>query len=181
MDNSRDSNLLGSVIYEHDNPKQQALLVKDLRSDFQSEFNINSKMEFSHDGRNHSLKDLLSEKSLNNLSAAINNKSNTSFTLTNKEMENLQKKNIVNVNQSTNVDAVSLKNQYKEYLTSLKAESKGELTEEKIVNRMNAENTYNSMKNQALKSNVVTKETLSKMENNVKQSLKHSNQNSMTM
>ena len=68
---------------------------------------------------------------------------------------------------STTNQMVNLKGQYEKYHQLLQKENTGELTEEKLVARMSAENTYSSMKQLALQSNVVTEDTVAKMENNV--------------
>ncbi|MFP3490498.1 hypothetical protein R0K20_23135, partial [Staphylococcus sp. SIMBA_130] len=60
---------------------------------------------------------------------------------------------------STTNQMVNLKGQYEKYHQLLQKENTGELTEEKLVARMSAENTYSSMKQLALQSNVVTEDT----------------------
>src|SRR5699024_1118185 len=64
---------------------------------------------------------------------------------------------------------VNLQGYYKKYSDLLKKEKEGELTEEKVVNRLNAENTYEKSKKDLLENSNITKEDIKKMERKVDQ------------
>lgn len=66
-------------------------------------------------------------------------------------------------------EMVNLQGSYEKYQESLKKENKGELTEEKIVSRMQAENTYLKKKESVIDSGKVDAGTIEKMENDVKE------------
>lgn len=68
---------------------------------------------------------------------------------------------------NTKNQMVNLKGQYTKYQQLIKAENTGDLTEEKIINRMAAENQYTESKNKALQEGYVTNDTILKMEENV--------------
>ena len=76
---------------------------------------------------------------------------------------------------NTTNQAINLKGQYEKYQKLLKAENTGGLTEEKLVNRMTAENTYSDMKIKALESNVLTEDIVSKMEKNINKQYEEGN------
>lgn len=61
-------------------------------------------------------------------------------------------------------DVITLKGQYQRYQAYLQSESTGELTEEKVINRMNAENSYYNMKQKVLGKNNETNDVITKME-----------------
>src|SRR5699024_6003425 len=71
---------------------------------------------------------------------------------------------------------VNLQGYYKKYSDLLKKEKEGEITEEKVVNRLNAENTYEKSKKDLLENSNITKEDIKKMERKVdqKETLKQS-------
>ncbi|MFC0560969.1 LPD25 domain-containing protein [Halalkalibacter alkalisediminis] len=74
---------------------------------------------------------------------------------------------------TTNI-MVHLKGHYEKYQSHLQAENKGELTEEKVVNRMKAENQYTDVKYLALKSNVVDERMIDRMESSIKDCMTNS-------
>lgn len=65
---------------------------------------------------------------------------------------------------------LDLKSQYSNLQQLVKAENTGELTEDKLVNRLTAENQYRQSKNDIMKNYNVPQQTISKMESNVRQS-----------
>lgn len=164
--------MLGSVIYEHDNPKQQVLLVQDLKNNDRKEYPIDKNMDIRKGSQKQSLNNILSDKNKKELNTAIRHNTTTSFMLSKNEMAKVNNTLLTNKRFNENVEEkesmMQLKNQYKTYQELLRTESKGELTEDKVINRMNAENQYRNMKQDAIDKNPDVSKSIEKMERNVK-------------
>lgn len=91
MSESNNDNLLGSVIYEPNNPKQQALLVQDLSTSVQKEYPMDQYANINIDGKRHSLSNILTGNRGNELRSGIKDNENISFILSKSELGNFQK------------------------------------------------------------------------------------------
>ncbi|MCZ2260760.1 ImmA/IrrE family metallo-endopeptidase [Sporosarcina sp. G11-34] len=90
-------NTLGTVIYEHNNPEQQVLLLQDLNTNVQQEFQIDKSLNVMNDGKTYSLpNELLTRGNAENLNEAVRNSESTSFILSKEELFNLQERNMIN-------------------------------------------------------------------------------------
>lgn len=68
---------------------------------------------------------------------------------------------------------VSLQRQYYQYQGTLETENAGELTQEKVTNRLNAENSYQSMKSNMINKNNETNDVVTKMESDAMESYRY--------
>lgn len=85
-------NYLATVIYEPDNANEQALLIKDLDTNKQSEHTIDKYGYVEIDGRSHSLTNrILKDRNAAEFQLALDKKENISFILTKEEISQLEK------------------------------------------------------------------------------------------
>lgn len=85
-------NLLGTVIYEPDNPKQQVLLVQDMNTSVQKEYSIDKYANINIDGKRHSLsQDILTGNRGTDLRNGIKENQTISFILNKNELGNFEK------------------------------------------------------------------------------------------
>lgn len=176
--------MLGSVIYEHKNPDQQSLLVQDLKNNDRKEYPIDNNMNIRSDSHKQSLDNILSDDNRKELDTAIRKQKDTSFTLSDKELANVDKHLLsdqrYNDDQKEGDSLKQLKHLYQSYQSSLKQEATGELTQEKVADRMKAENSYKTLKENTIKENPDMTKSIGNMEYNVKQKNKQ-NSNEQTM
>lgn len=88
-------NLLGSVIYEPDNPQEQTLILTNLKLSQTNEYALEDGLNILHDGRRISAATLLSESSLKELTDARMNGRIISFMLSPAELENAEKLRLI--------------------------------------------------------------------------------------
>lgn len=120
--NQTKQSLLGTVIYEPENPKQQVLLVKDLTTNNEQELNITKNGSVEYNNRNYNLKDFLSEKNYNELQSSMKQNQPTSFLLSKNELNKMQQQNLISIKQApekSELDAL------KDELSTLKSQNKG--------------------------------------------------------
>jgi len=120
--NQTKQSLLGTVIYEPDNPKQQVLLVKDLTTNNEQELNISKNGNIEYNNKNYNLKDLLSEKNYNELQSSIKQNQPTSFLLSKNELNKMQQQNLVSIKQAPNKSELDA---LKDEISTLKSQNKG--------------------------------------------------------
>ncbi|MGX1266625.1 hypothetical protein RKD55_004569 [Rossellomorea marisflavi] len=83
-------NLLGTVIFDHDNPKEQSLIIKNLVSDIEKEYPLEHGLVISHDGKRIPARSFLSTENAQELQDARMNKQYISFMLSRTELEKAQ-------------------------------------------------------------------------------------------
>lgn len=88
-------NLLGTVIFDHDNPKEQSLIIKDLASDVIKEYPLEHGFVVLHDGKRIPANSLLSTSNAQELHDARMNKQYTSFMLSRSELEKAQQLHLI--------------------------------------------------------------------------------------
>lgn len=88
-------NLLGTVIFEQDNPKGQLLIIKDLESEIEKEYPLEHGFVILHDGNRIPANALLSESNAQELHEARMKKQYTSFMLSRSELEKAQQLNLI--------------------------------------------------------------------------------------
>jgi hypothetical protein len=88
-------NLLGTVIFEHDNPQEQSLIIKDLESCVVKEYPLEHGFVVLHDGKRIPTNALLSTSNVQELNEARTNKQCTSFMLSRSELEKAQQLNLI--------------------------------------------------------------------------------------
>ena len=89
------NNLLGSVIYEPDNPNEQTLILTNLASSQTNEYSLEDGKNILHDGRRIPADNLLSETSAKELAGARLNGRITSFMLSPSELENAERLRLI--------------------------------------------------------------------------------------
>lgn len=72
------------------------LILKDLQTNNEQEFNISKNGNIEHNNKNYNLKELLSEKSHSELQVAIKQNEPTSFMPSKKELNKMQERNLIN-------------------------------------------------------------------------------------
>ena len=92
---NKTDNLLGTVIFEHNNPKEQSLIIKDLESDVVKEYPLEHGFVILHDGKRIPASALLSTSNAQELNDARMNKQYTSFMLSRSELEKAQQLNLI--------------------------------------------------------------------------------------
>lgn len=75
---------------------------------------------------------------------------------------------------------VNLQGQYEKYQGLLKKERTGDLTEDKVIDRLNAENSYNTKKENAINNLGIDKGIIDKMENDIKKQFNKNEQHEKT-
>jgi hypothetical protein len=88
-------NLLGTVIFEPNNPKGQLLIIKDLESDIEKEYPLEHGFVVLHDGKRIPVNTLLSESNAQEIHGARIKKQYTSFMLSRSELEKAQQLNLI--------------------------------------------------------------------------------------
>ncbi|WP_080871772.1 hypothetical protein [Oceanobacillus timonensis] len=154
----------GKIVHE---PDSTELLIQNLKTEQEAKYPINQREKFS---------DIFEEDNSFNLNYALENNLDMQVLLNEKELDRLEKSN-----QTEKDTLLDLKGQYTSYQHALKEENKGELSEEKVVNRMKLENDYNSSKENTIKVYPESKETIQMMEKNVRTQQVKSNQNNLSM
>ncbi|WP_080871771.1 hypothetical protein [Oceanobacillus timonensis] len=176
---------LGTIMYEPNNKAQQSLLVENLKTGKNHEYAINN-MNIQSKGRQIPLSQMLDSKNLTEMNHSIKNNEPTSFMLNKNEMQKVEQQGLkkgleTNIPDNKQEALLELKEQYTSFQHALKEESKGELTEEKVINRMEIENKYNSSKTEVTETYPESKETIQMMEKNVRSQQVKSNQNNLSM
>lgn len=88
-------NLLGSVIYEPDNPKEQTLILTNLELSQTNEYALEDGLSILHDGRRIPAATFLSESSVKELTDARLNGRILSFMLSPAELEKAEKLRLI--------------------------------------------------------------------------------------
>ena len=88
-------NLLGTVIFEPNNPNGQSLIIKDLASDVVKEYPLEYGFMVLHDGKQIPVNALLSKSNAQELHEALMKKQYTSFMLSRSELEKAQQLNLI--------------------------------------------------------------------------------------
>ena len=180
-----DTDTLGTVMYEPNNKSQQSLLVENLKTGKNHEYAINN-MNIQADGKQIPLSKMLDSKNLTEMNQSIKSNEPTSFMLNKNEMQKVDQQGLTkgletNIPDNKQEALLELKEQYTSFQHALKEESKGELTEEKVINRMEIENKYNSSKTEVTETYPESRETIQMMEKNVRSQQTKSNQNNLNM
>lgn len=88
-------NLLGTVIFDHDYPKEQSLIIKDLASDIEKEYPLEHGFVILHDGKRIPTRSFLSTENVQELQDARMNKQYISFMLSPPELEKVQQLHMI--------------------------------------------------------------------------------------
>lgn len=169
----REENLMGTIVFEPADKSQQYMMLRDMNTDHTQEYAIEPGGIIENGEKRVHLSDLLTKENAAELREAQMQGRQTSFMLSAKELEHAKGLDLVNPEASAKAESMKdLKAQYQNLWDMVKKENSGELTEENLVNRLSAEQTYRTSKQEVMETFNVPQQTITKMESSVRQETK---------